>query len=121
MHKLQIALTASAYRPGEKLQGRFSWELEKPVEGLELRIFWHTQGKGTRDIGMVARQPLASPHLQGWRDFTYELPDGPWSFSGTLITLSWVAEIVTVPGEQGEHVEFVLSPTGTELHLEKVR
>lgn len=120
MHRLQIELESAAYRPGEMVQGKVTWELEKPVDRLELRLFWHTQGKGTRDIGVVATTQIPTPKLRGSQTFSYRLPDGPWSFSGSLITLTWSVEIITVPGDEGEHVDFVLSPTGEELRLQKV-
>ena len=120
MRRLQIALASSVYRPGEQLCGECLWELEKPVEKLELWLSWHTKGKGTQDGTIVATQQLASPGVCGSRRFTFGLPDGPWSFSGKLITLIWTVEIVAMPGYAGEAVDFVLSPTGMELQIEEV-
>lgn len=120
MHKLQIGLESLVHRPGDELRGQCSWELERPVKMIAVRLFWHTKGKGTQDIGIVSTQQFAAPALHGARPFTFRLPEGPCSFSGTLITLLWAVEIVTVPGDEGEYVDFVLSPTGKELQVAAV-
>jgi hypothetical protein len=117
VHSLQIDLESSVHRPGEQLRGQCSWELEQAVDAIEVRLFWHTSGKGTRDVGIVATQRFAAPGLRGSRAFAFDLPDGPYSFSGKLITLSWTVEIVALPGDEGVSADFVLSPTGTEVQL----
>ena len=58
--------------------------------------------------------------MQDQRDFTLPLPREPYSFSGTLISVTWAIELIVEPGEHVERREFVLSATGQEITLGSV-
>jgi len=105
------------YLPGETVSGSVRWELNEPVEALEVRLFWYTRGKGTQDVAVEATQRILSPALQGAESFGFALPEAPYSFSGKLISVLWAVEIVTLPAAEAERVEFVMSPTGKEILL----
>jgi hypothetical protein len=51
------------------------------------------------------------------REFQIVLPDGPYSFSGKLISLVWCLELVVEPGSLCERKEIVISGSGTEVDL----
>ena len=59
------------------------------------------------------------PAAHELRDFEFNLPPSPYSFSGRLITLSWGVEVVT--DKQSDVAEFVLSPHGREVLLTEFR
>lgn len=104
-------------RPGATLRGRMRWRLEDEAEALELRLFWYTRGRGTEDVEVVAVRRLESPELVGQQGFELEVPNGPYSFSGRLITLSWALELVVLPGEASERVDLLASPIPVEIRL----
>ena len=104
--------------PGEMLEGTFSWSVDHEPDALEVRLFWHTAGKGTRDVGIVDVLRLASPGRSGEaQPFRFRIPEGPYSFSGTLITLAWAVEAVVLPSDESAAAALVVSPTGREIVL----
>ena len=95
------------------------WQLPEPPEEVELRLFWSTEGKGDQDLEVVETVPFASPGAQDRRTFRVRLPEGPYSFSGKLITLSWALEAVAQPGDRAGSFELMVSPTGEEIRLHR--
>jgi hypothetical protein len=106
------------YLPGENVTGRAVWNLEKPTEAMEIRLFWYTSGKGTEDVEIVDSERAAAAGSTGEKGFSLRLPPGPYSFSGSLITLSWALELVALPDGGTERVDLVVAPTPVEVRLE---
>jgi hypothetical protein len=104
-------------RPGDTAEVTFEWRLTEAPASIEARLFWYTSGKGTQDLTIVETQP-ASPVAHGEQRFRFKLPQAPYSFSGTLITLSWAVELVA--GELAERWEFVLAPEAREITLARL-
>lgn len=119
VERIEIATVSgdTAFRPGDVLAGAVSWQLAEAPHGAEVRLFWYTAGRGTQDVGVVSTLPLAAPAAADRREFELRLPDGPYSFSGRLISLLWAVEVVILPGPRAGRLEFVLSPTGREIVL----
>ena len=115
--KIAIRNEQTDFRPGETLEGVAGWQLNQTPERLEARLFWHTQGKGTEDVEVVASFPFDQPAREEARPFQFQLPDAPFSFSGTLISLIWAVELVAQPGDHSTRLEIFLSPTGEEINL----
>jgi hypothetical protein len=117
----------TAYRPGEEVTGTVSWELpgdkspeDAPTRAptrVEVRLAWYTRGRGDRDTEIVASQVFEAPGVSDRRSFRFRLPDGPYSFSGKLISLVWTAEAVLEPGSRPGRADLVVSPTGKEVLL----
>jgi len=114
--RIDLAEGRSSYLPGETVAGHAAWRLDRAPASAELRLFWHTQGKGDSDQEIVQTVPFAAPQADDRRPFTLRLPPAPWSFSGKLVSLLWSLELV-VAGEGAARVELVVSPTGRELLL----
>jgi hypothetical protein len=108
---------ATAFRPGDEVEGTVRWQLDAPPRSFELRLFWYTQGKGDQDVGVVEVQPLDHPAAEEHRAFRFRLPLGPYSFSGKLISLLWAIEAVAEPGDAVGRIELVVSPTRQEILL----
>ena len=108
------------YLPGDSISGRVAWTLDAEPEALELRLFWHTSGKGTEDVEIVDDLRIEAVGSSGERSFSFRLPLGPYSFSGSLITLAWSLELMAFPGGEIERVELVVAPTPVELRLESL-
>lgn len=119
MSNLDILLheDKAAFAPRETLGGTIRWNLDANPRCLELSLFWYTAGKGTRDVGVVETKRFDEPGAFGSRDFAFTLPDGPYSFSGKLISLIWAVELTRSPGSETVRREIVLSPTGHEVLL----
>jgi hypothetical protein len=122
MDKLSITLRQdkTVFAPGETIQGTIQWNLDANPERLELSLFWYTSGKGTRDVGVVQTVPLEDPGSLGSKEFSFTLPQGPYSFSGRLISLIWALELTCMPDGAIARQEITVSPTGREILLTSV-
>jgi hypothetical protein len=119
MNSLRIATQGNrtAFRPGETISGAAGWSLGAKPRSAEVRLFWFTEGKGTRDLEIVDTIAFAGPGESEERAFSFTLPQAPYSFSGRLISLIWAVELVIEPGEQAERIQIKVSPTGEEVLL----
>jgi hypothetical protein len=106
-----------AFQPGEAVSGAAFWKLEQAPKSVEVRLFWHTRGKGTEDVSVVNTVRFENPLSEEARLFRFEAPNGPYSFSGRLISLIWGLELVVQPGQPSAQVEITISPTGREVLL----
>ena len=105
------------FLPGEVLDGQVSWATDSPPGLIELRLFWRTEGKGTRDVKVVESRIFDNPRRQETRDFRFQLPDGPYSFSGKLISLIWALELIVTSTNETERLDILVSPTDSEIML----
>lgn len=106
-----------SFLPGETVEGVASWHLDAPPASVEVRLFWYTEGKGDQDLRIVHTVQLERPEADDRRAFQVQLPAGPYSFSGKLISLTWALEVVAEPGSRAGRTPLVLSPTGREILL----
>ena len=122
MDTLNIALheDKTAFAPGQTVEGTIRWSLQTNPEHLEFSLFWYTAGKGTRDVGVVETARFDNPGACGSKEFAFPLPNGPYSFSGKLISLVWALELTCTPGSETARREITLSPTGREIVLSEV-
>jgi len=107
----------TSFRPGDEVAGRAWWQLDRPPGEVVARLFWYTRGKGTQDVVVVQEETFPAPGGQDQRKFSFRLPEGPFSFSGQLISLIWAVEVVAQPGDDSGRVEIVVSPTGDEIRV----
>jgi hypothetical protein len=105
------------FRPGESIEGTVSWHLDEDAEAIEVRLFWYTEGKGTQDVEVVETRHLARPEIGGSRSFDFDVPRGPYSFSGKLITLSWAIEMVVLPDGDTERLDLKIGPQAVEVDI----
>ena len=112
---IQIEQDRTAFMPGEEIRGWAKWRLDNSTEYLELTLFWRTEGKGTQDIGIVETVRIDNPDSLGEQEFTIRVPDGPYSFSGKLISIIWALELSVSKGKDAPRKEIVISPTKEEI------
>lgn len=119
MEKLSIHLREDQtnFTPRQTVQGAVQWSLEANQPALELLLFWYTSGKGTRDVGIVETKTIDCPGACGSKDFSFVLPEGPYSFSGKLISLIWALELTCPKTNDTVRREITVSPTGQEIVL----
>jgi hypothetical protein len=108
----------TGFLPGEELAGEVSWQTDSAPGPVELRLFWHTEGKGTRDVEVIESISFNVPGRQDRSDFRFQLPDSPYSFSGKLISVVWALELVLLSTGETERLEIVISPTRAEITLQ---
>jgi hypothetical protein len=110
----------TAFQPGATIAGRVLWILEEAqeVEAVELRLFWYTEGKGTRDVSLVQWLRFDQPQRREQREFSFVAPASPHSFSGKLISLIWALELVVLPSEEAERLLLTIGPGAAEVRLE---
>jgi hypothetical protein len=117
--KISTELDNLAYTPGESLRGTVAWRCAARPATVALRLFYYTSGKGTQDVCVVEERVFDAPSETDQRTYEFQLPDGPWSFSGKLVSLIWALELEVDlgPDHLVERLDFTLSPTGEEILL----
>lgn len=117
MGMFTLKLDADAVEPGEPITGVVGWSGK--VEGLEVMLRWVTSGKGTKDESVVARAPIVIPdHETREARFTLTAPEQPFSFSGTLIALTYYVRVEDSEPKHGLiELEVVIAPGGKEIRL----
>ncbi len=115
---IRIHLQEQALEPGSELEGRVEWVAEREsIESVSISLLWYTEGKGTEDVEVVQHRQVSRPSMQGDHDFSFRLPDFPWSFSGTLISLVWAVEASLEPDGAVERVTLVSAPEAREVEI----
>jgi hypothetical protein len=117
MLSLTTTDNATWFKPGTTIGGTASWHLDEQADALEVRLFWYTTGKGSRDVEVVASLRIDNPGISGSRDFQLAVPRGPYSFSGKLITLAWALELVALPDGDTERFDLVIGPRPVEVDI----
>jgi hypothetical protein len=115
MTELQLTTDFDAYHPGDNAQVTLGWQSDEPIESLELRLVWNTTGKGDRDLSIPQTVTFPAPSLSGSQTTTVQLPWGPYSFSGKLISLIWAFELIALPSEDSIRQEIVIGPDAREV------
>ena len=118
MNIIEMQLNEKIIKPGGRVQGSVTWNLEKLPKDFEVRLFWVTRGIGTEDLQVVEKVSI-EPRKQGEFRLEFTLPEGPYSFSGKLISLVWAVECVANPSHHCARQEIIVSPTGGEILLGK--
>ncbi|MFI4860875.1 MAG: hypothetical protein ACIAXF_09370 [Phycisphaerales bacterium JB063] len=112
---LTLDRTDGGYRPGEVITGLMRWSLDEPPELIDVRLFWWTSGKGTSDSGLMGELKFEGLAASGEQAIVFDVPSGPYSFSGKLVTIQWAVEAIARPGKRVARAALVLSATGTEV------
>lgn len=122
MNELSVELDEgrTVYRPGDAVRGTAMWKLDEPPDAIEIRLGWYTEGKGTTDAAIVHTLHEERPGRSGSNPFEFELPPGPYSFSGSLITLVWTVELAIEPDGEHASATIIVSPTDDEIALDQI-
>ncbi len=110
--------------PGETLRGTVIVFPDKDLDcqHLYVRLLWHTEGRGTRYLAKIEELDVFQGRLQqGFPtsfEFTFVLPDEPWSFEGHYVSVIWKVQaqidLSWSRDPQGER-PFILRPTGVNI------
>lgn len=102
-------------RPGTELAGEVGWRLDDAADTIELRLFWLCRGEGTEHVEVIDSLRVARPAPSGRRSFCFRVPNGPYSFVGTLFALSWALELVVLPSGETARFDLTLGPRPVEV------
>lgn len=84
--------------PGSEVRGMASWRGVSKIKSASIHLYWSATSEGNEDVEIVQTIHFDQPNLSDQREFHFTLPEGPLSFSGQLISLSWGLELVVSPG-----------------------
>ena len=117
---LQIKLEDSHCRPGQLLNGTVMWEFDSPPTKLTLEVSWQTSGKGTDDSETIFTEDWSPGSNSGEKKFQLQLPRGPISVHGHLITIEWHVECTSKRPQATSIMPFVLSHLDQPIRLSAV-
>jgi hypothetical protein len=112
---IQLQHDPPAFAPGDVIEGRAEWTLEQPADAVLVRLFWFTEGKGGRDVGIVDEVRFDHPPATYASEFRFTAPQEPWSYDGTLLSIQWGIEIVCKGRKDTERVLLVIAPNRTAV------
>ncbi len=114
---LRISGLEAHYRPGSTVRGTVAWSLSKAPKSLAANLFWRTEGRGDSDLKVVATQEFPDAGPMGSKGFELKIPEGPFSFSGRLISLVWGIEVVVNNGKDSASGFFLVTPDEKEISI----
>ena len=114
MTSIDLKFKGSRFKPGQVLDLRLVWADKHPFERMSLSLVWHTRGRGTPENHIAFSVDIENQNPSGDQRISLRLPDGPYSYSGKFITLSWTLEAILHESEQ-EHIKtIVIGPNQKE-------
>ena len=118
-NRAEIIIPQDTFYPDSEINGIVKWDLEKPPKKIDLTLFWKTSGRGDPDgdfiIGLKLQKKAA-----GEKEFTFTVPNSPYSFSGKLISLQWYLRFKTISPTLTITKKITISPTGKEIVLDAI-
>jgi hypothetical protein len=109
-----------AFNPGDEVRVRLIWDLAETLKRIDLSLGWHTVGKGDADESVTEKFTLNDVGHEQSIELCITLPDGPYSFSGQLISLIWTLKAVAYPSSETATREIIIAPGKREILLTEV-
>ena len=115
----EIIIPQNEFYPDSEINGIVKWNLIRPPKQIDLSLFWKTSGRGDPDGNCIItlKLPKKASHEQ---EFTFKLPNSPYSFSGQLISLQWYLRFKSISPTMTVTENLIVSPTGKEIILTPV-
>jgi hypothetical protein len=114
---LQLVAGRRTFHPGEELRGEAAWQVPRAPAAVEVRLCWFTGGLVTPEARCVERVRFDLPAASERRQFSFRLPEAPYSFQGALAALAWAVELIVLPSRSCTRVVFTMGPEGDALSL----
>lgn len=93
------------------------WEFDSPPSQWTLELSWRTSGKGTDDSEVVFSENCSPDSKSGEKEFQIQMPRGPISVQGTLISIDWQFECTSKRPSASILSPFVLSQLDQPIRL----
>jgi hypothetical protein len=114
---LELEQGRAIFEPGPRVSGVAVWSGPVARAGMELRLIRVSRGPGGRDLTIAETIAFSEPLAAERRPFIFTLPTAPYSFRGSLISLTWTLELVALPGEEKAVVELTVAPGRQAIDL----
>ena len=121
MAKLTVELNANQTKfvSGEAIDGLAGWDFgADPPKWVEVRLYWHTLGKGDEDVAIADSVKFENPRAIDAQVFGFTAPQGPFSYEGRLIEIAWGIEVVAHRTKTTAQLGLTLSATGEAIRLD---
>jgi hypothetical protein len=115
--KIDTDAGRTAFLPGEILEVTAGWKLRENADAVELRLLWHTHGEGEPDMNVVEKLRIEPAERLGTRHWAVQLPNGPYSFIGSLVSLEWSLELMVEPSDEASRLDLTIGPQGKAIEL----
>lgn len=98
--RLSLCEQGGVYRAGESLKA--SWRISRvaieDLQGLEISVLWHTEGKGDEDLHVhhfqrINEQRLREIGIDSEQELQCVLPVTPLSYHGQIVRLAWCVRL----------------------------
>lgn len=115
MKSLEILLNQSgALKPGGVLEGTVMWELESPAKKITINFFWFLEKYGdVEETNIISSLEAENIQPHGYKNFAFDIPRQPYSFSGNLFSIKWAVECVV--DKDSVVQDLVVSNNGQEI------
>lgn len=97
---LRLLSLQPCLEPGDVLEFEYSIKRTpaETVDSLEASVLWHTEGKGSEDIGVhlferLSGQELSNQPIDRPRVLSTALPCSPLSYEGRLLKIRWCVRL----------------------------
>lgn len=117
MIRIQFSDGRRQFRSREQVSGIVEWDGGRPPERIKVRLVWLTEGVATPELEVVDECEVNVLGVWGRAEFSFLLPETPYSFSGKLVRLIWAVEAFAGEGADFVREEILVSPTGREIRL----
>jgi hypothetical protein len=107
----------TGFEPGMGVAGVAAWSMRVAPRGMELRLIRTTQGPGGRDLKIADSLPFRQVRATERRPFVFTVPREPYTFRGRLISLTWMLELVALPGQESARIEVTIAPGRRPIDL----
>ena len=112
---ITLRIADGRFEPKGRVEGSASWDLGNAPAWLEVRLAWHTEGKGTKEVMVVGRARLVEVSAHDQRTFAFVLPEMPYTYHGRIVSILWSVDVFG-PGrlrreERIATLPIVVSPT----------
>lgn len=118
MPKLTVEINnnQTKFVPGESIDGIAGWDFGGDApKWVEVRLYWHTLGKGDEDIVIADSMKFETPRAVDAQVFGFTAPSGPFSYEGRLIEIAWGIEVVAHRTKATAQLPLTLSTTGEPI------
>ncbi len=117
--RIQLAEARDGFRPRESLRGTAEWQLGRAPAAVEVRLCWFSDVQGVAEVRRVQTVRQDRPQASGRCEFDFRLPDGPYSYAGSLAKLGWAVELVALPELDFSQVFFNFGPAAEVVELQR--
>lgn len=116
---LTLDSAVTVFPPGGEVSGTATWQGIQPGQPVSLSLYWIASGEGGDDVEIIQTLSFDHPQSDESRHFAFQLPEGPMSFIGALISLRWGIEMIANE-THSTRVIFDVSKHGRPIVLQAV-